>query len=89
MRNPYIAAVERRLTGSFTVPCGGGVMRSLNEGELKLLTDLLKELQRMDKKYSLPVVSKLRHVADACEAGGHKSRAKMFRALAKEFEVNL
>jgi hypothetical protein len=32
------------------------------------------------------IVAKLRRVADQCEAGGHKSRARMFRSLAKEFE---
>lgn len=32
------------------------------------------------------IVAKLRKVADQCEAGGHKSRARMFRSLAKEFE---
>jgi len=69
------------------VPCGAGVLRSLSVDELKLLEGLLKEFKKLDKQFSLPVVSKLLKVADQCEAGGHKSRARMFRALAKEFEV--
>lgn len=32
------------------------------------------------------VSKRLRDIADACEAGGHKSRARMFRAVAKEME---
>lgn len=32
---------------------------------------------------------KLEHVASACESGGHKSRAKMFRAVAKELDAAL
>jgi hypothetical protein len=32
------------------------------------------------------ILKRFRHVADVCEAGGHKMRARMFRALAKEFE---
>jgi hypothetical protein len=89
MKNPYIKAIERRLDGGFTVPVGLGVLRSLNQGERELLTDLLKEFQKIDRKFSIPFVSKLRKIADQCEAGGHKSRARMFRAVAKEFEVTL
>lgn len=34
----------------------------------------------------IQVSRRLRDIADACEAGGHKSRARMFRAVAKEME---
>jgi hypothetical protein len=85
MRNPYVEAVKRRM--NTPIPCGAGVLRSLNVYERDMLASLLKELQKIDQRYSIPVVSKLNKVADQCEAGGHKSRARMFRALAKEFEV--
>lgn len=32
-------------------------------------------------------ITRLRLIGSQCEAGGHKSRARMFRALAKSFEV--
>jgi hypothetical protein len=32
-------------------------------------------------------IARLRLIGSQCEAGGHKSRARMFRALAKSFEV--
>lgn len=32
------------------------------------------------------ITTRLRKIADQCEAGGHKSRARMFRAIAKSFE---
>jgi hypothetical protein len=32
-------------------------------------------------------IIRLRLIGSQCEAGGHKSRARMFRALAKSFEV--
>jgi hypothetical protein len=87
MRNPYIEALKRRT--SSTIPCVPGVVRSLNMYERELIQSLLREFEKIDRKFSIPVVSKLRKVADQCEAGGHKGRARMFRALAKEFEVNL
>ena len=86
MRNPYIEATKRRM--SSTIPCGAGVMRSLNMYERELIISLLKEFEKIDRKFSIPFVSKLRKIADACEAGGHRSRARMFRAVAKEFEYN-
>jgi hypothetical protein len=51
------------------------------------LTSLLKEFRKIDLKFSIPFTSKLRKVADACLKGGHKSRARMLNALAREFEV--
>ena len=33
------------------------------------------------------IIQRLEGIADQCEAGGHKSRARMFRAVAKEMEV--
>lgn len=35
------------------------------------------------------LINRLLHVAKSCEAGGHTSRGRMFRAIAKEFEVDL
>jgi len=89
VKNPYISAVERKLDGKFTVPCGAGVLRSLNAGERELLSSLLKDFQKIDKKFSVPFVSKLLKIASQCEAGGHKGRGRMFRALAREFEVKV
>jgi hypothetical protein len=81
VRNPYIDALERRMK------------LNMSSGECidvsKALDGLLKELQKIDRKFSLPVVSKLLKIASQCEAGGHKGRGRMFRALAKEFEVKL
>lgn len=81
MKNPYIRAIERRM---YTLSPGDTSHYQL---EFDLLQGLLREFKKIDKQFSLPVVSKLRKVADQCESGGHKSRARMFRALAKEFEV--
>lgn len=100
MKNPYIRAIERRMnalratkTETFRDPASGR-SETTEKGEwigsayeFELLNGLFKEFKRIDKQFSLPVVSKLRKVADQCESGGHKSRARMFRALAKEFEV--
>lgn len=33
------------------------------------------------------IIGRLRLIGSQCEAGGHKSRARMFRAIAKSFEV--
>lgn len=33
------------------------------------------------------VIERILHVADSCEAGGHTSRGKMFRAIAREFQT--
>lgn len=79
MKNPYIQAIERQIR----VNIASGECIDVS----KTLAGLLKQFKKIDKQFSLPVVSKLRKVADQCEAGGHKSRARMFRALAKEFEV--
>lgn len=68
MRNPYIEAVKQWQYR--TIPCGFGMRRSLNAYERELLADLLKEFERIDKRYSVPVVSKLRKVADQCEEIG-------------------
>lgn len=35
------------------------------------------------------VGQRLLDIADRCEAGGHKSRARMFRAVAKEMEAKI
>lgn len=79
MNNPYIQAIER------------SIKLNISSGECidvsTALNGLLKQFKKIDKQFNLPVVSKLRKIADQCEAGGHKSRARMFRALAKEFEV--
>lgn len=100
MKNPYIRAIERRMSnltakqttrridpasGRTDITFEGAWIGSIHE--LELLSGILKEFNKIDKQFSLPVVSKLRKIADQCEAGGHKSRARMFRALAKEFEV--
>ena len=80
MKNPYIQAIERRLRAT----------RALNDyvsDEEAVLISLLRQFKKIDKQFSIPVVSKLLKVAEQCEAGGHKSRARMFRALAREFEV--
>jgi hypothetical protein len=33
------------------------------------------------------IIERLLRIADQCEAGGHKSRARMFRAVAEEMKV--
>jgi hypothetical protein len=87
VRNPYIEALKRRAWTP--IPCGPGVQRSPNANERELIASLLREFEKIDRKFSIPVVSKLRKIGDQCEAGGHKGRARMFRALAKEFEYQL
>jgi hypothetical protein len=47
---------------------------------------LQKQVEVMDEMVK-EVIGRFRHVASCCEAGGHKMRARMFRALAKEFET--
>lgn len=49
------------------------------------LADGLKIAEKAETRIKR-IIAKLRRVGDQCEAGGHKSRARMFRALAKEFE---
>ncbi len=78
MKNPYIAVIERRLAS---------IVWLTNPIEFDILSELLVDFKKIDKKFSVPFVSKLRKIADSCEAGGHKSRARMFRAVAKEFET--
>src|SRR5258708_11858072 len=46
---------------------------------------LLKGLKIGDARVK-KIIAKLRKIGDQCESGGHKSRARMFRALAKEFD---
>jgi hypothetical protein len=100
VKNPYIAAIERRMNNlratktEYWPDPGGSRGDQINKGdwqgsyyEFELFTSLLKEFQKIDQKFSIPFVSKLRKIADSCEAGGHKSRARMFRAVAKEFET--
>lgn len=80
MKNPYIEVIKRRINSL-------NIQSYENAYESVLLNNLLKEFQKIDKKFSIPFVSKLQRIASQCEAGGHKSRARMFRALAKEFEA--
>lgn len=100
MRNPYIGAIERRMNEKrepedYVYYDEGGRRVSIRKGEwtgsaheFELFNSLLKEFQSIDRKFSVPFVSKLLKIAGQCEAGGHKSRGRMLRALAKEFEVN-
>lgn len=100
MKNPYIAAIERRMNNLraketyVSIDPASARSETTEKGtwigsyyEFELFTSLLKEFQKIDQKFSIPFVSKLRKIADSCEAGGHKSRARMFRAVAKEFET--
>jgi hypothetical protein len=51
----------------------------LNEG----MQEFEKDIRREE---IIRITTRLRKIADQCEAGGHKSRARMFRAIAKSFE---
>jgi hypothetical protein len=47
---------------------------------------LLRQTEVIDKMLT-EFTDRLKLIGSQCEAGGHKSRARMFRALAKSFEV--
>ena len=49
------------------------------------LEEIMKVINGNDSVQS--IVVRLLLIGDQCEAGGHKSRARMFRALAKSFKV--
>ncbi len=49
------------------------------------LDEIMKVINGNDSVQS--IVDRLELIGDQCLAGGHKSRARMFRALAKSFEV--
>lgn len=49
------------------------------------LEEIMKVINGNDSVQS--IVDRLLLIGDQCEAGGHKSRARMFRALAKSFKV--
>jgi hypothetical protein len=58
----------------------------MNQTEQESYDAGLKEGCRLGEERVKKIANKLRRVADQCEAGGHKKRARMFRALAREFE---
>lgn len=49
------------------------------------LDEIMKVINGNDSVQS--IVDRLLLIGDQCEAGGHKSRARMFRMLAKSFKV--
>lgn len=54
----------------------GHVTHGSLEGQVKVVDFMLGE-----------IVARLELISDQCLAGGHKSRSRMFKALAKSFRV--